>query len=86
MKVLFGENNVYWVGMIGMVVDKIVYGYVKVYECDKEVQFCGVEEDWLVSGVIGVKWMIGQYLVGIIIVFDDMEIYDFMLVQYLVDD
>lgn len=37
MKVLFGEDYVYCVGMIGIVVDKIVYGYVKGYERDNNL-------------------------------------------------
>lgn len=59
MKVFFGEEYVYWVGIIGIVVDKIVYGFVKGYERDYNLYLCGVEIDCLVKGLIGVKWMIG---------------------------
>ncbi|MCT3428600.1 PolC-type DNA polymerase III, partial [Limosilactobacillus fermentum] len=56
------------------------------YERDKEVQFRGAEEDRLASGATGVKRTTGQHPAGIIIVPDDMEIYDFTPVQYPADD
>lgn len=35
-------------GIIGIVVEKIVYGYVKGYVGDYNFYMCGVEVDWFV--------------------------------------
>lgn len=56
---MFGEDNVYCVGIIGIVVEKIVYGYVKGYVGDCDLYLWNVEVDCLVVGCMGVKCIMG---------------------------
>ncbi|WP_371863474.1 PolC-type DNA polymerase III [Lacticaseibacillus zhaodongensis] len=86
IKVLFGEDHAFRAGTIGTVADKTAYGYVKAYERDNGLMIRGAEIDRLASGATGVKRTTGQHPAGILIVPENMDIYDFSPIQYPADD
>ncbi|CAM3075018.1 PolC-type DNA polymerase III [Filibacter tadaridae] len=85
-KDLFGEDFVYRAGTIGTVAEKTAYGYVRGYMNDNGLNLRGAEIDRLVQGCSGVKRNTGQHPGGIIVVPDNMDIFDFTPVQFPADD
>jgi DNA polymerase-3 subunit alpha (Gram-positive type) len=83
-KELFGEKNVYRAGTIGTIAARTAYGYAKGYaeEMQLPADIRDARWSWYASGVEGVKRTTGQHPGGIIVVPDDMEIYEFTPVQF----
>ncbi len=85
-KELFGEDYVFRAGTIGSIAERTAYGYVKGFEGDMQDNYRGAEIDRLVKGITGVRRTTGQHPGGIIVVPDDMDIYDFTPIQYPAND
>src|SRR5699024_1826636 len=85
-KDLFGEDYVYRAGTIGTVAEKTAFGYVKGYLNDNGLHKRGAEVDRLVLGCSGGKRTTGQHACMIIVVQENMDIYDITPKQYPADD
>ncbi len=83
-KELFGEESVYRAGTIGTIAEKTAYGYAKGYgeEMKLPADIKDARWSWYASGVTGVKRTTGQHPGGIIVIPNDMEIYEFTPVQF----
>lgn len=81
-KELFGEDYVYRAGTIGTIAERTAFGYVKGYEGDMQHNYRGAEVDRLVKGITGVRRTTGQHPGGIIVIPDDMDVFDFTPIQY----
>ncbi|GKQ42610.1 DNA polymerase III PolC-type [Companilactobacillus sp. RD055328] len=85
-KVMFGEDQVFRAGTIGTIADRTAFGYVKNYEEVTDQKFRSTEVERLAMGATGVKRTTGQHPAGILVVPEDMDIYDFTPIQYPAND
>lgn len=85
-KELFGTEYVYRAGTIGTIAERTAYGYVKGFEGDMQYNYRGAEVDRLVKGITGVRRTTGQHPGGIIVIPDDMDVFDFTPIQFPAND
>lgn len=83
MRDFLGEKNVFRAGTISTVANKTAYGFVKNYLETREIlDYSKSSIAYLAYKVQGTKRTTGQHPGGLIIVPDDMEIYDFTPINY----
>ena len=79
---LFGKDNVFRAGTIGVVKDKTAYGYVMKWADAKGIKVNDAFVNSLVNGCMGVKNTTGQHPGGVMVIPRDMDVHHFTPVQY----
>lgn len=83
-KEIFGEKKVYRAGTIGTIADKTAFGHVSGFfeeHPDKQTAHSAYKE-YLTQGSTGVKRSTGQHPGGIIVIPQDMDVFDFTPYQF----
>ncbi len=85
-RTMFGHEYAFRAGTISTVADKTAFGYIKGYYNDKGTELSNAEAGRRASNITGVKRTTGQHPGGIIVVPNNIEIYDITPVQFPSDD
>ncbi|WP_297281723.1 PolC-type DNA polymerase III [uncultured Anaerococcus sp.] len=83
---LFGEGKVFRAGTIGAIQDNTAFGYIKKYSEEYSEEFTNAQIRKLQRGLKDVKRTTGQHPGGLIVVPNDIDIFDITPIQYPADD
>ncbi len=86
MKEVLGEDNVFRAGTISTAAFKTAMGYVKNYEELNGKNYNQATVEYLASKIEGAKRTTGQHPGGLIVIPNDMSVYDFTPINYPGDD
>ncbi len=86
MKDFLGEENVFRAGTISTAALKTAVGYVRNYEELTGKNISKTSTEWLARKIEGAKRTTGQHPGGLIVIPDDMSVYDFTPINYPGDD
>ena len=81
-EVMFGEGHAFRAGTISGVMEKTAYGYVQHYCEENNINISEAEKTRLANGCVGTRKTTGQHPGGIVIVPEDLEIFDFCPIQH----
>lgn len=86
LKTLFGSEYCYRSGTVSTIADKTAYGFAKNYlELSKTKQTYGLI-NWITNQITDVRRTSGQHPGGILVIPNNLSVYDFTPVNYPADD
>ena len=85
-KEIFGEDYVYRAGTISTVAEKTAYSFTRDYYEKNEIEKRSIDIERIAAGCEGSKRTTGQHPGGILVVPNDMDIFDFTPYQFPADD
>ena len=83
---LFGEGKVFRAGTIGKIQDNTAFGYISKYMEENNLNLTNAQIRKLQRGLKDVKRSTGQHPGGLIVVPDDIDVFDICPIQYPADD